>query len=124
MHDFLRLLLSLVAGWNLSFCEHVCVACVYRLFFVRSSVFRGFIVRFPHVLQAFTICMLHVQRSFCAGVCTGRKWTRNLLIKGVAFGFTQSGGTPRFCTLAITLKSVRRTSFIVFFINLVNLKAV
>ena len=68
MHDFLRLLLSLIAERNLPFCEHVRVACIYRLFFARSSIFHGTVVRFPPVLQALTICTLHVQRSFCAGI--------------------------------------------------------
>ena len=39
MHDFLRLLLSLLAEWNLPFCEDVRVACVDRLCFVPSSIF-------------------------------------------------------------------------------------
>ena len=123
---FLRLLLSFKAKRSLPFCERVRVAQVYRLFFVRlsafrkfvvrflwicrpffvdlSSVFREFVVRFSPVLQAFTICTLYVQRSFCAGVCAERKWERNFLIKGVAFSCTRSGGAPRFCALARTLK--------------------
>ena len=68
-----------------------------------SSIFRGFIVRFSPVFQKFTICTLYVQRSFCAGVCPERKWKRNFLIKGVAFGCTQSGGAPRFRALTRTL---------------------
>ena len=55
MQYLLRLLLSFIAERNLPFCEHVCVAYVYRLFFVRSSVFRGFVVCFSWICRLFFV---------------------------------------------------------------------
>ena len=75
-----------------------CVCILFRFVLVDlSSVFR---LSFKHSLS---VRCMYVQRSFCAGVCAGRKWKRNFLIKGVAFGCTQRGGTLRFRALARTL---------------------
>ena len=88
IHEWLlTLLLTFIAEqnrlWTCSCClrlssvirAFICFSQIRRPFFVDlSSVFRGFVVRFLPVLQAFTISMLYDQCSFCASVCAEQKW--------------------------------------------------
>ena len=108
---FLRLLLSYIAGRNLLFCEHVCVAYVYCLFFVRSSVFRGCVVCFSWICRSFFACPSRVEYLWAVRSTLILHWClrwakmeKEILIKGVAFGCTQSGGAPYFLALARTLE--------------------